>query len=64
MLKKTNLFIDSHHIQFGLFSEKEMVQISELQVTSRGIHLHRDRTPQPNGCLDTRLVRSSQQELA
>lgn len=50
---------NSKHIQFGVLSQQEIVNISELEVTHRDLYNIQDRTPVVNGVLDRKMVRSS-----
>lgn len=50
--------IYSKHIQFGVLSPQEIVNVSEFEVTQRDLYTVENRQPVKYGMLDLRLVRS------
>jgi hypothetical protein len=48
----------SKHIQFGVLSPQEIVNVSEFEVTQRDLYTVPERQPVKYGMLDLRLVRN------
>lgn len=55
MLSDENSAKQISHLQFGLLSSSDMQRLAEFQVTSRDLFTMPQRSPAPNGVLDTRL---------
>lgn len=56
----SRIFLQNHnskHIQFGVLSPQEIVNVSEFEVTQRDLYTVENRQPVKYGMLDLRLVR-------